>query len=312
MNNTVEKPIEPVTPPAEPARDWKPRKRRFGDRRDGRRIRTLAPYFCMIPYIMVERNDATNLFEDWIDIGPLEKYVKEKQAQGMRNFGIMHVLIAAFVRTVAARPQLNRFLSGQKIYFRNGIIVNLVVKPEMSENAVDTVVKMHLKPGDTAQDVYENITQTISEALNATENSFDAVVRVLNYIPGLIKKFVVWLLKMLDYFGLLPEVLTNVSPFHGSMYITSMGSLGIPPIYHHLYNFGNVPIFLSFGKKETRYILQADGTTRKQRYIEYKFDLDERICDGYYYATSIKTFKRILGNPWVLDKPPATIVEDQD
>jgi hypothetical protein len=85
MNNTVEKPIEPVTPPAEPARDWKPRKRRFGDRRDGRSIRTLAPYFCMIPYIMVERNDATNLFEDWIDIGPLEKYVKEKQAQGMRK-----------------------------------------------------------------------------------------------------------------------------------------------------------------------------------------------------------------------------------
>jgi len=40
-------------------------------------------------------------------------------------------------------------------------------------------------------------------------------------------------LKLLDYFGLAPYSLIKVSPFHGSMFITSLGSLGIPPIYHH-------------------------------------------------------------------------------
>lgn len=304
---------EPTPAPApQRARSWKPRKRRFGDRRDGRRVRTLAPYFCISPYIMVERNDASNFIRDSFDIAAVERYVKEKKEQGYRNFGIMHVLIAAYVRLCARRPRLNRFMNGQKVYFRPEIIVNLAVKPEMSENSTDTVIKMHFQPGDTATEVYENIMSTLNEALSAEENPFDAVARILTYIPGVVKKFVVWLLKLLDYFGLLPKGLTDVSPFHGSMFITSMGSLGIPPIYHHLYNFGNVPVFLSFGKKETRYITQPDGSAKKQRYIDYALVVDERICDGYYYATALKMFKKILENPWVLDEELTEITEDQD
>jgi len=302
----------PETQAPSRARDWKKRKRRFGDRRDGRRVRTLAPYFCISPYIMVERNDASNFIRDSFDIAAVEQYVREKKAQGYRNFGIMHVLIAAYVRLCARRPRLNRFLSGQKVYFRNEIIVNLAVKPEMSENSTDTVIKMHLHPGDTAVEVYETVMETLEEALGAEENPFDAVARVLTYIPGVVKKFVVWLLKLLDYFGLLPKALTDVSPFHGSMFITSMGSLGIPPIYHHLYNFGNVPVFLSFGKKETRYAVQSDGSVKKQRYIDYALVVDERICDGFYYASALKMFKKILENPWVLDEELSEIVEDQD
>ena len=306
----VSAPIGEEKPPR--ALDWKKRKRRLGDRKDGRRLRTLAPYFGILPYFMVERNDASNYFSDSFDITAVEQYVKEKKAQGLKNFGIMHVLIAAYVRQLARRPRLNRFLSGSKIYFRKGIVVNLVVKPEMSENAVDTAVKMYFKPGHTATEVYEIIQSTIHEALSAEENPFDAVARILNYIPGLVKKFAVWFLKMLDYFGLLPSFLTGVSPFHGSMIITSMGSLGIPPIYHHLYNFGNIPVFLSFGRKETKYVTQADGSVRKQRYVDYKLVIDERICDGFYYASALKVFKKILENPWVLDEELTEIVEDQD
>ena len=53
---------------------------------------------------------------------------------------------------------------------------------------------------------------------------------LLTLIPGVFLKFTVWLLKTLDYFGMLPKFLLEVSPFHGSLFFTSMGSLGIPPI----------------------------------------------------------------------------------
>ena len=46
-------------------------------------------------------------------------------------------------------------------------------------------------------------------------------------MPRLLLKFVVWFLKTLDYFGLLPAFLTDLSPFHGTVIFTSMGSLGI-------------------------------------------------------------------------------------
>ena len=284
-------------------------RRRFGDRKDGRRLRSLKPYNYISPYIMVERNDSSNMIRDAFETTEVDRYIREKREQGMKSFGIMHVLLAAYVRLVSQKPRINRFINGQKIFARFGIQVNLAVKPEMTEDSVDTVVKMRYERTDTAKEVYEKTCQTIEEALSG-ENSFDQTAKLLNYIPGLIKKNVVFLLKLLDYFGLLPRAQTDVSPFHGSMFITSMGSLGIPPIYHHLYNFGNVPVFISFGRRRAQNELTDDGTVVKRHYVDYTIVTDERICDGFYYATCLRFMKRILQNPWLLDAPPVNVYED--
>lgn len=284
-------------------------RRRFGDRKDGRRLRSLKPYNYISPYIMVERNDSSNMIRDAFETTEVDRYIREKREQGMKSFGVMHVLLAAYVRLVSQKPRINRFINGQKIFARFGIQVNLAVKPEMTEDSVDTVVKMRYERTDTAKEIYEKTCQTIEEALSG-ENSFDQTARLLNYIPGLIKKNVVFLLKLLDYFGLLPRALTDVSPFHGSMFITSMGSLGIPPIYHHLYNFGNVPVFISFGRRRAQNELSDDGTVVKRHYVDYTIVTDERICDGFYYAACLRFMKRILQNPWLLDTPPVNVYED--
>lgn len=288
------------------------RKRKWGDRADGWRVRGLDPYDYVSPYIMVERNDASNFFNDKFEITAAEKYVKEKRAEGLRHFGLMHVILAAYVRTISQKPYLNRFLSGQKIYARNDIQINMAVKEELSADNTNTVIKVYCEPQDTASEVYEKFQKTYDDAFSGGENAFDGVARILNYVPGLIKKFVVWFLKTLDYFGLLPGGLTKVSPFHGSMFITSMGSLGIPPIYHHLYNFGNVPVFIAFGAKRHVCELTPDAEPVRRRYIDYTFVVDERICDGFAYASALKTFRRYLANPWLLDVPPETVLEDPD
>ena len=89
-----------------------------------------------------------------------------------------------------------------------------------------------------------------------------------------------------------------------------MGSLGIPPIYHHLYDFGSCPVFFSFGTKRRAYELDAQGIVKKKSYLDFTFVLDERICDGYYYASSLRLLKNIIKNPWQLDNPPETVMED--
>lgn len=123
-------------------------------------------------------------------------------------------------------------------------------------------------------------------------------------------KATVSFLKTLDYFGCIPRKLTLLSPFHGSMAITSMGSLGIPPIYHHLYNFGNIPVFIAFGAKYYKNELKLDGTVERNKYIDYTVVTDERICDGFYFASALKVLKDCLYNPDKLDTPPETVVED--
>lgn len=43
--------------------------RRFGDRKDGRRVRSLTPMAQLIPYIMKERSDSQNHLAETLDIG---------------------------------------------------------------------------------------------------------------------------------------------------------------------------------------------------------------------------------------------------
>lgn len=287
-------------------------RRRFGDRKDGRKIRSLSPYNTVSPYIMVSRNDAQNLLADKFETSAVDRYVKKKRESGLEGFGILHVILAAYIRMVSQRPGINRFISGQKIYTREKIIINIVVKKRLRADENDTVVKIAFEPSDTAEDVYRRFKSAVSEALGDEENNFDKTARIINYIPGLVKKFAVWLLKTLDYFGLLPMAIINVSPFHGSMFITSMGSLGIPPIYHHLYNFGNVPVFLAFGAKRSENQISDQGNVVKRKYIDYTFVTDERICDGFYYASGLKLFRSYLARPAVLDTPPQEIILDME
>jgi cytosine/adenosine deaminase-related metal-dependent hydrolase len=53
------------------------------------------------------------------------------------------------------------------------------------------------------------------------------------------------------------------------MFITDLGSLGIPPVYHHLYNLGNLPLFLAFGAKYKAMELDKNGRIAERKYINY-------------------------------------------
>lgn len=279
-------------------------KRKFGDRPDGRKIRSLSPLNTVSPYIMTKRNDASNFITVTVDIENIEKYIKEKRAQGLKGFGLLHVMLATYVKTVSRRPGINRFISGQKIFARNDIQVMMTIKKEMRLDAQETVIKAFYSPADTPETIYRKFVDLVEEnRAQGDKSDFDSTARILNYIPGLILKFAVWFLNLLDYFGLLPKFLLKVSPFHGSFFITSMGSLGIPAIYHHLYNFGNVPIFCSYSAKRSEYVPNKDGELEQRKFVDFKFVLDERICDGHYYSSALKMMNDYLKHPERLDEP---------
>ena len=286
----------------------------WGDRSDGRKIRTEPPMNQVSPYIMVTRNTSANYFTEAFEITNAERYIRKKRREGLTNFGIMHVMLATYCRAVARYPKINRFIGGQKIYQRgDDIQFCLTIKKEMTAESPETVIKVHLSPKDTAEDVYRKINAEVDKAKNTPlDSGMDNTAALLTMIPGLVLKFVVWLLKCLDYFGLLPKFLLEVSPFHGSVFFTSMGSLGIPPIYHHLYDFGNLPVFGSFGCKRRSLEVQEDGTIVQRKYVDLKVTMDERICDGFYYAAFFKHFKRILLRPDQLDLPPEEVLSDID
>ncbi len=290
------------------------RKKRFGDRYDGRRVRTLSPMTYIVPFIMKTRNDASNLFFGSVEMGRVDNYIRKKRKEdGLSGFGFIHVIIAAYIRTVSQRPGLNRFVAGQRIYQHDEITLSMMVKKQMDLNAQESAVKPVFERTDTADDVYRKLEELIAVAKQEGDvNLFDNVAKVINYMPTLILRGFVAFLSFLDYFGIMPKVIHKASPFHCSVFITNLGSLGIPPIYHHLYNFGTCPIFFSFGAKRTALEVQKDGSVEKHKYIDYTVVTDERIADGHYYASAFKYLDWIFRHPEVLDNPPEEVFEDVD
>lgn len=289
------------------------RRWRFGDRYDGYRVRSLTPYSQVSPYIMQIRSDAQNHFEDEIDITDIESYIRAKRLKGQQNLGLLHVFLAAYVRCVSQRPALNRFIAGDRIYSRHNIEVVMVIKKKMTSAAPDTAVKCYFKPEDTINDVYEKWNKLIEDTLSTEENtSFDNAAKALAYIPGILLRLVVRILRVLDYFGIMPKFLAKVSPFHGSMIITSMGSLGIGPIYHHLYDFGNLPIFISYGKRYSKIVIDENGRPMKRHFVGFRVVTDERICDGFYYASAFKMLLHYIKHPESLEAPPEQVFRDVD
>lgn len=288
-----------------------PYKKRLGDRYDGRRIRTLDPFYKIIPYIMKTRSDAQNLYADKLDIGNVEDYLKEKRSQGIKDIGFLHIVIAAMVRTMSQKPALNRFIAGQKVYSRNDILVSLAIKKQMSESGGETTIKLKFSPEDTIFDVAEKINKAVAENKKVeTKNGADKTAKIIMSCPGFIVKFLVWLLKSLDYFGLMPKLINEVSPMHTSMFITDLGSLGIQPIYHHIYEFGTTSIFIAFGAKYTERVIDKNNVVVDKRYVDLKVVTDERTVDGFYYASAFKLFARLLQDPSKLETKPEKVVED--
>lgn len=292
----------------------KKRRRRWGDRSDGRKLRTINPMNKFMPYIMPTRNDACNTYADEIDMTKTDKFCRERVKAGQSNFSFLHVMLAAYVRMLSQRPGVNRFVSGQKIYARNDIQIVMTVKKEMKVEAPDTCIKVRFSPDDTIDEVYEKFNEAVVAVQSQPEEqtSMDKVNKWLVMIPGWLCRLVVKLLNWADYHGWLPKSLLWVSPFHGSMIITSMGSLGIRPIYHHIYNFGNLPVFLAYGGRRSVISLDKDGKPITKKYIELKAVTDERICDGFYYAAAFKLIKRFAENPELLTVKPEQVFEDID
>lgn len=290
------------------------RKRRFGDRYDGYRVRSLSPMTYVVPFIMKDRNDATNLFRSTLEMGRIDNYIRKKRNEdGLAGFGFLHVMVAAYIRLISRNPGLNRFVAGQRIYHHDPITLSMMVKKSMELNAQESAIKVDFEPSDTADDVFRKMNAAIDEARQEGDsNHFDDVARSFMGLPTLLFRFIVGFLKMCDYFGFLPKTIHSASPFHCSVFISNLGSLGIPAIYHHLYNFGTCPVFITFGMKRSVYEVQKDGSVEKHKYIDYTITTDERITDGQYYANAFKYMEWIFRHPEMLDNPPEEIIEDVD
>ncbi len=287
-------------------------RRLFFDRSDGRRIKHKDPILRLIPYIMPKRYDAQVFFDDDLVLDECEKLIKSLRKEGHRVL-FLHIVLAAILRTMVEFPKANRFVVGRKVYARNEYTYSFAMKKAFTVEADETVVKVRLNADDTLFDVVDKINQAIVDnRQESNQNETDKAAKILNLMPGFLLRFAVFIIRRLDNHRLMPKFLINASPFHSSAFVTDLGSLGIKPVYHHIYDFGTTSFFIAFGTKEKHLDLTKENEVKKLRKMSLKIAVDERICDGYYFAQTIKRLKSHIKNPQKLLEKPTNKPKDEE
>ena len=273
----------------------------FGLRSDGRKIKTLGPYFRVIPHVMKRRSDAHVYYTQEVPLKTLDEYIEKKSKEGIK-ISYMSIIYSALVRLLAERPALNRFVIDGRTYARHGIHITLAIKKEMRDDSEETTLKIPFTGSENIFEIKEKLESIISKNKDVSnENDTDKLAKVLSHMPDWLFKFAVNTLMWLDKHGILPKAAIKASPFHTSAFLTNLGSLGIDAIYHHIYDFGTTGVFLAMGKKKKSYIYEDDEIVQEKS-ITLKWVADERICDGFYYATSLKLFNKYMKKPELLEQ----------
>ena len=282
----------------------------FNKRPDGRLLRNIEPLQLITGFLMKRRYDAMNMYEDSFDCTMWDKYIKEKEAEGIR-LDYMQIFIAGIVRTIALYPRLNRFVMNGKIYARPKIWVSFTIHPELHIDSPDTTIKLCFEGTESITEIANIIHEAIRKetVLRTEENDTDKMARFFTAIPSGILNVVVAVLMWMDRHNMLPKAIIDFSPFHTSFYITNLKSLGINYVYHHTCEFGTNGLFFAMGKEKMVPVVEK-GEIISQKRMGFSLVSDERFCDGLYFAKALRELRKIMKNPAVLEKPLEKKAED--
>lgn len=272
----------------------------FGYRSDGKKLKDIPPFFKIIPQIMKTRSDSQVYYTYDMPIKEMDKYIDKKAEENVK-ISYMDIIYSALVRLMAERPSLNRFVMNGRTYARNEILISLAIKKNLTDEGEETTIKLPFVGNENIFEIKEKLSNAINENKNIEiDNETDMLATALSIIPNFLLKFAINIIIFLDKHGMLPKAIIKASPFHTSAFLTNVASLGIDAVYHHLYDFGTTGIFLAMGKKKKSYIYD-DDTFKEEKCISLAFVCDERICDGYYFANSVKLFNKYLKKPELLE-----------
>ena len=285
--------------------------KRASDRREGRQLRSLPAYSRIAPFILRRRSDAQCTLSDSLEVSGIEQWLREKRSEGWSKLGILHLFVAAYVRTVTMRPGINRFVAGRRLFARNDIQVVLSVKRSASIDATETSIKVSFSPTDTVFDVYRRLTNAMDEVqADLTVSPPERIANTLIRAPRFLLRLAMTGIRILDYLDWLPRSWLDASPFHASLEVVDLGSLGIMPADPHIPDFGTISTALAFGAKRRVMEPGPEGNAVERHFVDYRVACDERIVDSYYYASALKCLKYFLKNPSLLELPPERIEDD--
>lgn len=284
------------------------KKRRFGDRADGYLVRDNDPMHILFPHLLPNRTDNEVSLCEQVELTAIREYLDKKNADEAEfKYTIFHVVLAALARVIAERPHMNRFYAGDRLYQRNNISFAFVIKKDYTDESPETIAILKYDPELEASPI-EQIYGGVRDLVNGVrrdgkvEDEATGVMKLVGKLPRFLVKFVVWILKKLDYYGKYPASLMEADPYYTTCFVSNLGSIRLCADYHHLANRGTNSIFLIIGQKKENIYIDRDGNVAKKDVLPLAVTIDERIADGVYFSKSLSRLRKYLLHPEVLDE----------
>ena len=270
-------------------------------RNDATFVTNLIPYKRILPYLMPKRTDSLVYHQFSIDLTQTLRFIKKlnKDENKDHQYRVFEFFLAAFMRTVVLRPQLNRFIMNYDCWQRDELSLNFVVKEDYTDEAPEHSAILYFEPTMTFPEMATIINKTIEDGRKGgQDNDSDAAINFFLHFPKLVLRFIMSIMKFIDVLGFAPKALRDVDGLHATAFVANLGSinlLGSP--HHHLYEWGTTSIFITMGMMQRKRYTNEDGERSFVDKMEIGVTLDERIADGFYFIKSIQVLQNILDHP---------------
>jgi len=275
-------------------------------RSEGTRVKRAPTLRHVMPHVMPTRSGSVVYFDQQLDLTRTQGYIAERNAgHDDKAINLFQIILCAVVRAIGQRPQLNRFVVGRRLYQRNHIELSFAVKKEMSDEGGLTTVKVRFEPADTLEIVGRRVREAVAVGRGREHTPTEKEMSFVTRLPRFLVRFLVWAQGVLDYFNLLPAAVIRNDPLHASVFLANLGSVGLEAAYHHLYDYGTVPLFATIGRVHKAPVVDEAGALAIREVVTVRYSYDERIADGFYAARSLELLKTFVEAPAQLEMPPA-------
>ncbi len=265
-------------------------------------LQRVHPFRRIMQYIMPTRTESVVYYDAYVDAERMIAWLAGVKSTGA---DITHLTLAAANIALAATPKMNRFVVGRRLYMRNARWLTFSLKrARMDREAQISTVKLKMPDGETFAELVTRVNGGIGEERSGKKTRGDKEMDLFNFFPRPVLRIAAQALATLDYFNLLPAWYIDGDPMYTSIFVANLGSLGMSPGYHHLFEYGTCPLFIMVGRIEDK-VVARDGQPVVRPILHLRFTYDERIEDGLNAKYGIDRCVEILEDPArFLDKGP--------
>jgi hypothetical protein len=267
------------------------------NRPDGTLAKDVAPFRRMMPFLMKSRTESAVYYEQEVDLTKTEAFIDSYNATHARRITVFHVFLWAAVRALHARPGLNRFVAGGRIYQRDGVWISVSAKKELADGAPVVVLKRRFDPAMTFEQMVDFVHGDVKVGRSDKKSHVDEELSLFLRLPALLLSLAVRLVRFLDAVNLLPGAFIKPDPLYASMLIANLGSVKLESAFHHLYEYGNIPLFAAVGRKKKVVKVDDAGNVVTRTVASVKYSFDERIEDGLYCARGLELIRGMVEDP---------------